>query len=150
MIPVFKKGDLSQPGNYRPISLTSTVCKVFESIIRNNIIRHMSSNALFAKEQHGFLPRKSCITQLLTATEYWSEVLQHGDSVDVVYFDFRKAFDSVPHQRLLLKLKSYGIVRVVYWIGSLPSLQIENRELLLMNLTLAGLMSLVAFPRDQC
>ena len=116
VIPVFKKGDLSQPGNYRPISLTSTVCKVFESIIRNNI-RHMSSNALFAKEQHGFLPRMSCITQLLTATEYWSEVLQQGDSVDVVYFDFRKAFDSVPHQRLLLKLKSYGIEgRLLDWI----------------------------------
>ena len=62
----------------------------------------MSSNALFAKEQHGFLSRKSCgITQLLIATECWSDVIQHGDSVDVIYFDFKKAFDSVPHQRLL-------------------------------------------------
>ena len=56
----------------------------------------------------GFLSRRSCITQLLIATELWSEALQQGDSVDVVYFDFKKAFDSVPHQRLL-ELKSYGI-----------------------------------------
>ena len=117
----------------------------FESIIRDNI-RRMSSNALFAKEQHGVLSKKSCITQLLTATEYWSEVLQQGDSVDVVYFDFSKAFDSVPHQRLLLKLKSYGIEGHLL----LPSLQTENKELLLMNHILAGLMSLVVFPRDQC
>ena len=109
----------------------------------------MSSNALFAKEQHGFLPRKSCITQLLTATEYWSEVLQQGDSVDVVYFDFRKEFDSVPHQRLLLKLKSYGIEgHLLDWITTF--LTNRKQELLSMNLTLAGLMLLVAFLGDQC
>ena len=62
VIPIFKKGDHSQPGNYRPISLTSVVCKVFKSIIRDSIVRHMSSNTLLAKEQHGFLSRRLCIT----------------------------------------------------------------------------------------
>ena len=109
MIPIFKKGDRSQPGNYRPVSLTSIVCKVFKSIIRDGIVGYMSSNALFAQEQRGFLSRRSCITQLLRATEYWSEALQQGDPVDVVYLDFKRAVDSVHHQRLLLKLKSYGI-----------------------------------------
>ena len=110
VIPIFKKGERSQPGNYRPISLTSAVCKDFESIIiKDSIVRHMSLNALFVKEQHGFLSRRLCISQLLIATEYWTEVLQQGDSIDVVYFDFKKAFNSVPHQRLLLTLKSYGI-----------------------------------------
>ena len=87
VIPIFKKGERSQPGNYRPISLTSAVCKVFESVIRDSIVRHMSLNALFAKEQHGFL--STDITQLLIATEYWTKVLLQGDSVDVVYFDFK-------------------------------------------------------------
>ena len=109
----------------------------------------MSSNALSAKEQHGFLSRKSCVTQLLTATEYWSEVLQQGDSVDVVYFDFRKAFDPFLIRGCFWNLNHMEL-RVNYWIGSLPFLQTENTELLLMNHILAGLMSLVAYPRDQC
>lgn len=109
VIPVFKKGDRHQPNNYRPISLTSVVCKVFESIIKDSIVGHMMKNNLFSKMQHGFLPKRSCITQLLVATEYWSKALSQGDAVDVIYFDFKKAFDSVPHQRLLIKLKAYGI-----------------------------------------
>ena len=117
VIPVFKKGDHHQPCNYRPISLTSTVCKVFESIIKDSIISHMMDNNLFSKEQHGFLPRRSCMIQLLIATEYWTEALNCGDSVDIIYFDFKKAFDSVPHERLLIKLKAYGIDGLLlHWI----------------------------------
>ena len=70
----------------------------------------MMENNLFSKEQHGFLPKRSCMTQLLCATEYWLEVLlDHGDSVDVIYFKFQKAFDSAPHKGLLIKLRAYGI-----------------------------------------
>ena len=107
--PVFKKGDRHSPENYRPISLTSVICKVFESIIRKNIINHMTTNSLFAKEQHGFQSGRSCMTQLMVATEYWTNILQQGDSVDIIYLDFKKAFDSVAHKRLLIKLKAYGI-----------------------------------------
>ena len=69
----------------------------------------MMENNLFSKEQHGFLPKCSCMTQLLHATEHWLEALDHGDSVDVIYFKFKKAFDSVPHKGLLIKLRAYGI-----------------------------------------
>jgi len=90
VIPVFKKGDHHQPNNYQPISLKSTICKVFESIIKDSIVSHMMENNLFSKMQHGFLPKWSCITQLLMATEYWSKALSHGDAVDIIYLTLRK------------------------------------------------------------
>jgi len=64
---------------------------------------------LFSDNQHGFLPNKSCISQLLTAMNHLTESLNSGYSVDIIYFDFSKAFDSVPHYRLLTKLRFYGI-----------------------------------------
>ena len=63
--PIFKKGIKSKPGNYRPVSLTSVASKVFDSIVRDSIVDHMSANNLFAEEQHGFVPGRSCMTQLL-------------------------------------------------------------------------------------
>ena len=63
-------------------------------------------NNLFAKSQHGFISGKSCVTQLLEFLEDVSEALDEGDDVDVIYLDFRKAFDKVPHLRLL---KNMGI-----------------------------------------
>jgi len=119
IVTVFKKGVSSDPGNYRPISLTSTVCKVFESIVREDIIKHLTSNNLLSDSQHGFLPKRSCTTQLLAAMEYWTNKIQQGQLVDVLYFDFKKAFDKVPHERLLTKLKAYGITgKLLDWIRS--------------------------------
>ena len=104
-------------GNYRPVSLTSVACKVMDSIVRDELVTHMITNGLFADEQHGFSPGRSCITQLLYVLEEWTEMLDCGKPVDVVYMDFQKAFDSVPHRRLLSKLKSYGITGKVWkWI----------------------------------
>ena len=70
---------------------------MFDYLFRNNLL---------ANEQHGFMRRCSCVTQLLTALHYWTESLEKGIPVDVLYFDFSKAFDSVPHERLLLKLEA--------------------------------------------
>jgi len=103
---VFKKGVSLDPGNYRPISLTSIVCKVFESIVREDIIKHLTSNNLLSDSQHGFLPKRSCTTQHLAAVEYWTNKIQQGQPVDVLYFDFKKAFDKVPHERLLINTES--------------------------------------------
>ena len=86
--PIFKKGSRKLPSNYRPISLTSVICKVFESLIRNAIMDYLFTNDLLAKEQHGFMPGRSCVTQLLTALEGWTTSLQNGIPIDVVYLDF--------------------------------------------------------------
>ena len=110
VIPIFKKGEKSDPGNYCPISLTSVVCKVLASIIRDEVIKHMSANNLFTNHQHGFFLKRSCMSQLLTAMELlWTDGIQKGNLVDVIYVDFKKAFDKMPHERLLLKLKAYVI-----------------------------------------
>ena len=84
VIPIFKKGEISDPGNYRPISLTFTVCKVLESIIRESIIEHMTCNNLISNTQNGILPKRSCVTQLLTSMEYWTDEIQKGNPVNVL------------------------------------------------------------------
>ena len=107
--PVFKKDDRKLPSNYRPISLTPLICKVLESVIRDKMFDYLFRNNLLVNEQHGFMPRRSCVTQLLIALHYWTESLEKGVPVAVLYLGFSKAFDSVPHERLLLKLEAYGI-----------------------------------------
>jgi endonuclease/exonuclease/phosphatase family metal-dependent hydrolase len=120
--PIYKKGPRDNPGNYRPVSLTSVVCKVMESLVRDHIITHMVDNNLFAKQQHGFTSGKSCMTQLLEVIEEWTAITDVRGSLDAVYFDFQKAFDSVPHRRLLSKIHSYGIGgQVASWLTAFLS-----------------------------
>ncbi|MES9905174.1 MAG: reverse transcriptase family protein [Sedimenticola sp.] len=109
VVPLFKKGNKKKAENYRPVSLTSVVCKVLESIIRNVMMEHMESSELFVKHQHGFRPQHSCVTQLLEVTDEWFDILDKGGNIDCIYLDFRKAFDTVPHMRLSNKLYSYGV-----------------------------------------
>ena len=88
-----------------------------ERIIRDAIITHMSVNNLFSKVQHGFIRVRSCTTQLLEFMEDISEAMDNGEEIDVIYLDFCKAFDKVPHLHLLKKILSYGIQGKVYgWI----------------------------------
>lgn len=116
--PIFKKGCRNDPGNYRPVSLTSTLCKVLERFITESITTHMDENQLFSEDQYGFRQRRSCTSQLLSVVEAWTDSLEEECPVDCVFFDFRKAFDSVPHRRLLSKLEKYGLSgNVVRWIG---------------------------------
>ena len=107
--PIFKKGAKSDPGNYRPISLTSIPCKLFESLIKDGITKHLEVNALISQSQHGFTKSKSCLTNLLEFLETVTSEFEKGNAFDVIYLDFAKAFDTVPHDKLLAKMKSYGI-----------------------------------------
>ena len=107
--PIHKNGSKNNKKNYRPISLTSVLCKILESIIKENIMDYFSAHNLFTIEQHGFISGKSCTTQLLETQETLIGNLDNHAATDVVYFDLRKAFDSVPHQRLKTKLRGYGI-----------------------------------------
>ena len=102
-----KKGSKCDPSNYRPISLTCILCKVYEKIIRNHILEHVSEN--ISRLQHGFMKGRSCLSNLLESFDIINDFLSEGETVDIFYLDFQKAFDSVPHYRLLVKLKSFGI-----------------------------------------
>ena len=115
--PLFKKGSRSLPANYRPVSLTSVVCKICESLLKDSIMKYMMSNNLLSANQYGFVSGRSCVSQLVDVFDDWTKAWDAGNGVDVIYTDFMKAFDKVPHERLLVKLKSYGIVGdVLEWI----------------------------------
>ena len=80
-------------------------------------MHHMVENQLLTKCQHGFIKGRSCVTQLLAVLDKWTEAVNMGNNTDAVYHDFAKAFDSVPHQRLLMKIKGYGISGKIWkWI----------------------------------
>jgi len=105
--PVYKSGDPTLIKNYRPISLLSSISKVFERLIYNEISDFVTST--ISPSQFGFLPNHSCLQQLLLFTKSILDSHESKNQRDVVYLDFRKAFDSVPHQELLLKLYQTGI-----------------------------------------
>ena len=120
--PIFKKGSKTSPGNYRPVSLTSIICKVFEGFVRNVLYKHLVDNNLLSEEQYGFCKGRSCITQLLNTIQDWFLHLDQNCPVDAVYLDFRKAFDTVPHERLLNKLYGYGVKGdVLNWVRNFLS-----------------------------
>ncbi len=85
----------------------SVVCKILESFVREAVLDHMKE--ILHGGQHGFIKKSSCATQFLEVLDYWTSILDDGYAFDVIYLDFAKAFDSVPHARLLGKLESYGI-----------------------------------------
>jgi uncharacterized protein (DUF4415 family) len=113
--PIFKKGDKSEAGNYRPVSLTSIVSKLMESIVRDKLMNHL--DPVISEHQHGFMNGRSCVTQLIETIEEWTKLLDEGHPIDAVYLDFAKAFDTVPHVRLIKKLNAYGVEgNVLGWI----------------------------------
>ena len=119
---IFKAGSRKKAENYRPISITSICCRIMERLIRNVIVEHLESNNILSSQQHGFRQGFSCTTQLLECMEDWTQSIDEGKQVDVIYLDFKAAFDKVPHQRLLKKIWGYGIQGQVYkWIESFLS-----------------------------
>ena len=107
---IHKKGPKGKADNYRPVSLTSIVGKIMEAIMRETMILHMQQHSLFTKYQFGFIPNRSTVLQLLTVLDKWSQAIDEHGSIDVIYFDFMKAFDRMPHSHLLTKLTAYGLL----------------------------------------
>ena len=115
--PIFKKGSKKEPGNYRPVSLTSHVCKVLEKIIKEDIVNFLEQNNRILESQHGFRNKRSCLTNLLEFTENLLESVDEKDPVDVFFLDLQKAFDKVPHNKLIYKVHKIGIRgKVLNWI----------------------------------
>ena len=119
---IYKKGPKTKPQNYRPVSLTCIICKILEGIIRDHITAHMKINNLFSDKQFGFIEGRSTTLQLLYVLDIWTEILDEGGSLDAIYCDFMKAFDKVPHKRLIYKVSKYGIKgNILGWIESFLS-----------------------------
>ena len=115
--PIFKKGNKSNPGNYRPVSLTSVLCKIFESFVRDELYNHLVDNKLLSDDQFGFCKGRSCVSQLLVTLQEWLQNLDNSVPTDAIYLDLSKAFDTVPHLRLINKLRGYGVTgNILNWI----------------------------------
>ena len=115
--PIYKKGDRKEAGNYRPISLISVVGKLLEGIITDATVEHLETHNLIMDSQHGFRQKRSCLTNLL---EFFHDMMREHDkdrAIDVLYLDFQKAFDKVPHGKLMSKVRALGIRgKVADWI----------------------------------
>lgn len=119
IVPIHKSGNKMATENYRPISLTSTCCKLLEHIISKHINHYLEENNLLYKHQHGFRQGLSTVTQLLECTHEFASVINERGQVDVICMDFSKAFDRVPHDKLLEKLRKLGLNRsLLSWIRS--------------------------------
>ena len=123
--PLFKKGSKNDAANYRPISITCICSKLMEHIMHSNIMSHLELHNILSNSQHGFRKNRSCETQLLITLQELADTLNRGDQADCILLDFSKAFDKVPHKRLLNKCKFYGIRgAILEWIESF----LDNRK----------------------
>lgn len=116
---VFKKGDKNKAENYRPVSLTSVACKLLEHIICRHLHTHLEKHNILTSRNHGFRTGHSCETQLLTTMQDLLHSNDQGRQTDIAILDFSKAFDTVPHHKLLGKLDHYGVRGPIHtWLSN--------------------------------
>lgn len=125
IVPVFKAGERLHIGNYRPISITCTACKIMEHIICKQLVEYIENNNIFYSKQHGFRRRLSTVTQLFETIHSFAEALNCREQVDVIALDLSKAFDRVSHTKLIEKLYGYNInLQIIKWIQA----YLRNRQ----------------------
>ena len=125
IVPIHKSGSKAIMANFRPVALTSVMCKVLERIVCSAIMSFLTTNGLLSEQQHGFVRGRSCQTNILLCLERWTEIIDDGNWIDVAYFDYAKAFDKVSHRLLLIKLQGYGIDgKLLSWLKA----YLENRR----------------------
>ena len=117
--PLHKKGSRAHAVNYRPVSLTSQVVKLYERFVRKAMVNYIEDNNILSSKQHGFRSGKSCLTQLLNHFDEILLGLLDNKDTDSIYLDYAKAFDKVDHRLLILKLQRYGYGEgLIKWIKS--------------------------------
>ena len=122
IIPIFKKDSKAIAANYRPVSLTSHLIKLFERVLRKHIVKYLEEYQIIHSSQHGFRPCRSCLTQLLHHLESVLSILETNQNSDVIYLDLSKAFDKVNHKILLQKVQNSGISgKILDWIADFLS-----------------------------
>ena len=115
--PIDKGGNIKEIINYRPISLTSIVGRTMEKLIKRRIVGHLEANQLIRNTQHGFRTGRSCLTNLLDFFSTVMDLYDKDKAVDGTYYDLRKAFDTIPHQRLIIQVEAHGIKgKIAAWI----------------------------------
>ena len=124
VISVFKSGPSNNISNYRPISFNCVLSKILERLIVQAVLSHLKDNKYINASQHGFLPGRSCITLLVHVLDDWLRGLDKKGvkQIDIVSLDWSKAFDTVPHLRLVAKIHKYNITGYVKaWLSSFIS-----------------------------
>jgi len=118
VFPIHKGVDRSLITNYRPVSLTSVVCKQIEHVIASYLRQVWDKNKWLYEGQHGFRPGYSCESQVITVCQDVADSMDNGDRIDAIAIDFSKAFGLVPHDRLLMKIAILGVdSRIVAWVS---------------------------------
>ena len=134
--PIYKAGDRTDPKNYQPISLTSLICKFMEHIICSQLLHHLDTNNILSECQFGFRSHHSCESQLLITIDDFAKAINNRQQIDVGILDFAKAFDKVPHLRLLHKLEHYGVTgNLLNWLTSF--LSDRSQQVVLDDLTIS-------------
>ncbi|CAM5085999.1 unnamed protein product [Natator depressus] len=119
VVPIFKKGKEDDPGNYRPVSLTSVPGKIMEQVLKESILKHLHERKVIRNSQHGFTKGRSCLTNLIAFYDEITGSVDEGKAVDVLFLDFSKAFDTVSHSILVSKLRKYGLDEcTIRWVES--------------------------------
>ena len=141
--PIFKGGSKLDPANYRPVSLTSHIIKIFERVLQSKIVQYLEENNLLSKSQHGFRKGCSCLSELLAHFNHLYENLGSCHDTDTIYLDFSKAFDKVDHALLIKKLQLYGIKgKLLRWIKSFLSNRVQkvvvNGKVSVVELVISG------------
>ncbi|CAM5115729.1 unnamed protein product [Eretmochelys imbricata] len=119
VVPIFKKGKEEDPGNFRPVSLTSVPGKIMEQVLKESVLKHLEERKVIRNSQHAFTKGKSCLTNLIAFYDKITGSVDEGKAGDMLFLDFSKAFDTVSHSILASKLKKYGLnERTIRWIES--------------------------------
>ena len=117
--PVHKGGSKADPAQYRPVALTSHIVKVFERVLRRALVVHLEQTDKLPENQHGFREQRSTLTQLMVHWDQVLDLMEQGNTVDVIYTDFAKAFDKCETNVLIHTLRDCGVKgKVGEWIAA--------------------------------